>query len=91
MATFLRTTTLWVVDFRYEGRARRWIKGFAPDIDVHRQAAALLRDLYGGRAQLAAVRAATAEEELQYLRGDEPRNAFCPTGRTRPAGDEPRR
>jgi hypothetical protein len=28
-----------------------------------------------------AVRPATDEEERQYLRGEEPRNPVCPTGR----------
>jgi hypothetical protein len=41
----------------------------------------LLADLYGTRARLQVVRAATAEEETQYIRGDLPRNIFCPTGR----------
>lgn len=40
-----------------------------------------LHDLYGKRAQLMAVRKATGEEELQYLRGEEPKNIYCPTGR----------
>jgi uncharacterized DUF497 family protein len=80
MAEFFKTSTTWVVDFRYDGRARRWFKAFGPGVDVARTIAATLRDLYGERAKLVAVRKATDEEERQYLRGEEPRNVYCPTG-----------
>ena len=40
-----------------------------------------LRELYGDRAKLIETRQATDEEEAQYLRGDEPKNAYCPTAR----------
>lgn len=81
MAEFFRTSTTWVVDFLHDGRARRWFKAFGPNEDVARTITTTLRDLYGERAQLVAVRKATDEEELQYLRGEEPRNVYCPTGR----------
>ena len=42
---------------------------------------AQLAALYGDRAQLVAVRQATENEETQYLRGEEPKNVLCPTGR----------
>ena len=71
-----------MVDFRYEGRARRWFKAFGPDDDVQRTMATTLAELYGSRAQLVDVRKATAEEELQYLRGKEPKIDYCPTGRS---------
>jgi hypothetical protein len=78
---FFRTSTTWVVDFRYEGRPRRWFRAFGPGIDAGAQLSSELRKLYGDRAQLVEVRPATDEEEAQYLRGDEPKNAFCPTAR----------
>lgn len=80
MAEFFKTSTIWVVDFRYEGRARRWFRAFGQSDDVPQLMRNLLRDWYGERAQLVEARKATEEEELQYLRGEEPRNAYCPTG-----------
>lgn len=81
MSEFFRTSTTWVVDFRYDGRPRRWFKALGPVDDARSEMAKLLRSLYGDRAQLVDVRKATAQEETQYLRGDEPKNALCPTGR----------
>jgi len=81
MAEFFRTSTIWVVDFLYDGRARRWFKAFAPQDDVRAAMTATLLDLYGDRARLTAVRKATEEEELQYLRGEEPKNSYCPINR----------
>ena len=81
MAEFFRTSTLWVVDFRYQGRARRWFKTFGVGEDAERAVPAMLRDLYGDRARLVELRRATADEEAQYLRGETPINAYCPSGR----------
>ncbi|MDP2818674.1 MAG: hypothetical protein Q8O29_10460 [Polaromonas sp.] len=81
MAEFFKTSTIWVVDFRYEGKARRWFKAFGPNDDVQAHMSATLHDLYGKRAWLVEVRKATEEEELEYLRGEEPKNVYCPTGR----------
>jgi transposase len=81
MSEFFKTSTTWVIDFRYDGRARRWFKAFGLSADVHEQMAAELLQLYGNRAQLVEVRKATEEEESQYLRGEEPKNLLCPTGR----------
>lgn len=81
MADFFKTSTIWVVDFRYDGRARRWLKAFRANHDVPREVAASLRDLYGAHVQLVEVRKATEEEIQQYLRGEEPKNVYCPTGR----------
>ena len=81
---FFRTSTTWVVDFRYEGRPRRWFKVFGPGVDVRALISAELRQLYGDRASVVDVRTATDEEEAQYLRGEEPKNTFCPTGRGGP-------
>jgi len=81
MAEYFRTSTIWVVDFRYEGQPRRWFKAFGPQDEVRQRMITALRDLYGEQAQFVDARVATDEEELQYLRGDEPKNVFCPTGR----------
>jgi hypothetical protein len=85
MAEFFKTSTTWVVDFRHDGRPRRWFKAFRAGDDVRARVTTLLRDLYGDHARLVDVRAATADEEAQYLRGEEPRNVFCTTGRREPA------
>ena len=81
MGEFFKTSTLWVVDFRYDGRPRRWFKASGANDDVPRKMATTLRDLYGKRMQLVEVRKATEEESLQYLRGEEPKKVYCPTGR----------
>jgi hypothetical protein len=81
VAEFLKTSTIWVVDFLYGGRGRRWYKAFGPNDDVHRLLTGLLHDLYGKRARLVGLRKATGEEELQYLHGEEPGNPMCPSGR----------
>ena len=81
MAEFFRSSTLWVIDFRYQGRARRWFKAFARSHDASAIAASLneeLRELYADRAQLVAVQPANEEQEAQYLRGEEPKNQYCP-------------
>jgi len=66
VAEFFKTSTIWVVDFRYYGRARRLFKAFGPNDDVREAVTATLHDLYGERARLVEVRKATEEEELQY-------------------------
>jgi hypothetical protein len=81
MSQFFKTSTTWVVDFRYDGRARRWFKAFGPGDDVGKEMTHLLQAWYGERAQLIDVRKATEHEETQYLRGEEPKNILCPTGR----------
>jgi hypothetical protein len=78
---FFRTSTTWVVDFRYDGRARRWFVAFGPKVDVEVEMAERLQVLYGDRARLVEVRRATDDEETSYLRGTEPKNVMCPTGR----------
>jgi hypothetical protein len=80
MTEFFKTSKIWVIDFRYDGRARRWFKAFGPGDDVFELMALQLRDTYGPRAQLVAVAPATDEEESQYLRGEEAKNSYCPTG-----------
>ncbi len=81
MATFFRTSTVWVIDFQYEGRPRRWLKALPEGCDAQQAAQAILEDLYGHRARLAGVRPATPEEDSDYLHGNLPRNAYCPTGK----------
>ena len=84
MAPFYKTSRIWVVDFTYDGHARRWFKPLRQEEDGPAALKAQLRDLYGDRAQLVTVRPATAEEETQYIRGDTPKNVYCPTGRRGP-------
>ena len=81
MATFFKTSRLWVVDFAYEGRPRRWTKPLPEAKDGPAVFTAQLRDLYGSRARVVEIRPATPDEETQYIHGDEPKNVFCPTGR----------
>lgn len=81
LATFYRTSQIWVVDFLFDGRSRRWFKSFAKGDDAVGEVKRTLRQWYGDRARLTCVRPATEEEETQYLRGEEPRNLYCPTGR----------
>ena len=81
MAQFFRSSTVWVIDYTYDGHPRRWLKALPRQADARAEIAAHLEDLYGRRARLLAVREATPEEETQYIRGDLPKNVFCPTGR----------
>lgn len=80
-SVFFKTSSIWVVDFRYDGHPRRWFKLLRPGQDVPALMADELRTLYGTRAVLVGVREATPEEEAQYLRGEAPANVLCPTGR----------
>jgi hypothetical protein len=88
MSAFFKTSTTWVVDFHFEGRPRRWFKAFGPGDDVRNEMTRQLQALYGERAQLIDVRRATEDEETQYLRGEEPKNILCPTGRHGQTGPE---
>lgn len=78
---FYRNSNTWVIDFRFEGRPRRWFKVFGQGLDPTQQVQEELRALYGNRVQGVGVRAATAEEESRFLRGKEVKNVYCPTGR----------
>jgi hypothetical protein len=84
VAQFYKSSKVWVVDFTYDGHPRRWLKALPAGADAAAEMGTLLQDLYGARGHLVAVRAATADEETQYIRGDLPRNIFCPTGRRPP-------
>jgi hypothetical protein len=81
MAPFYKTSRLWVIDFTYDGRPRRWIKPLRDSEDGRAVLAAELLDLYGSRAHVVAIRPANDEEETQYIHGDLPKNVLCPTGR----------
>lgn len=81
MAEFFRTSKVWVVDFAYDGHPRRWLKALPQSADAQAEVASQLADLYGTRARMTALRPATPEEETQYIRGELPVNAICPTGR----------
>ena len=81
MSPLFRRTQVWVVEFTWDGRPRRWMKALPQGSDAARVVAAELAELYGGRARLREVRPATSAEELAYVRGDLPRNVLCPTGR----------
>lgn len=81
MAPFYKTSRLWVIDFTYDGRPRRWIKPLRERDDGPALLAAELKDLYGSRAQVVQIRPATKEEETQFIHGDFPKNVLCPTGR----------
>ena len=81
VAHFYRTSKVWVVDFTYDGHPRRWLKALPQAADGQAKIEAEIRDLYGARARVLAVRPATTEEETQYIRGEGSINASCPTGR----------
>jgi hypothetical protein len=86
MAEFFRQSTVWTVDFRYDGHPRRWLRALPAGSDARALIEAELLDLQGGRAQLVAVRPATPQEEAQYLRDEAPANPLCPTGRSPRSG-----
>ncbi len=46
-----RSSTTWVIDFRYEGRPRRWFKVVRDGLDPTRQVQEELQALYGDRAK----------------------------------------
>lgn len=81
MAQFFRSSSVWVIEFTYDGHPRRWLKALRQQADARAEIEAQLADLYGPRAKLVAMRPATADEETQYIRGDLPKNMVCPTGR----------
>lgn len=81
MAPFFRNSSVWVIDFQYEGRPRRRLKALPEGSDAPREAQALLQDLYSNHARLVGVRPATEQEDSDYRHGNLPRNAYCPSGK----------
>jgi hypothetical protein len=81
VSEFFRTSTVWVVDYLYEGRTRRWMKALRHGEEARHALQVELANLYGAHARLLDIRSATEEEETQYIHGDEPKNMYCPTGR----------
>ena len=84
MATFFKTSRIWVVDYNWKGRPRRWFKALPEGADGPALLAAELMDVHGPLARVVEIRPATAQEETDYLRGEAPKNVFCPTGRRGP-------
>ncbi|NCT84525.1 MAG: hypothetical protein GXC94_15350 [Comamonadaceae bacterium] len=82
MAEFFRTSAIWIVDYRFDGRPRRWWRAAPVGNDPSAALAAELAALYGSRAQLEQVRLATAEEEQAYVRGETAPNLYCPLARS---------
>lgn len=78
MAEFFKTSTLWVVEYLFDGRARCWYRALRGDQDPTVLMAAELAALHGTRAQLRSVRRATDAEESAYRRGETPANHYCP-------------
>lgn len=94
MVTLFKRSEVWVVDFFHDGRPRRWFTALPQGIDGQAAMEARLQGLYGNRATQVVARPATPEEELAYVRGDLPRNAYCPSGKAplsepRPPREEP--
>ena len=85
VADFFRNSTTWVIDFRYDGRPRQWLKVFREGLDPTQSVRQELQTLYGERVRLEQVRVATSDEESRYLRGEAEKNLYCPTSRRRPA------
>lgn len=81
MAPFYKSSTVWVLDFTYQGRPRRWVKAFPAGQDPRAGFEAQIGELYGRRGSVVGVRVATADEETQFLQGTLPKNVLCPTGR----------
>ncbi len=81
MATFFKSSRVWVIDFTWRGAPRRWVKAYPDKTDVALQVSAELKRLYANAVRVDAVRLATDEEETQFIRGTLPHNSYCPTGR----------
>lgn len=81
MAEFFKTSTLWVVDYLFDGRARCWYRALRTGEDPTALMTAELFELYGSRGQLRSIRRATDDEESAYRRGETPINHYCPVSR----------
>jgi hypothetical protein len=83
---FYKNSSVWVLDFTYDGRPRRWVRAFPAAEDPRAGFESQIAELYGRRGHVVDVRLATEEEETQYLQGTLPKNVLCPTGRGTPRG-----
>lgn len=81
MSIFFRSSTLWVVDYCYEGRARRWWRVYAQGVDPEPELRGELSELYGERARLLSARPANAGEHAAYGWAETEPNVYCPTAR----------
>lgn len=81
MATFFKTSRLWVVHYTWKGRARHWYKALPDDVDGPAVLSAELADVQGREARIVEIRPATSQEESDYLHGTLPADMLCPTGR----------
>src|SRR5687768_7248605 len=81
VATFFKSSRLWVLDYTWRGRSRRWYKALPEDADAPALLAAELAEVQGPQARLVTVRQATTQEETEYLQNKLPKNVLCPTGR----------
>lgn len=81
MATFLRNSQVWAVEYQYDGRTRHWLRALPRGADAGSAMTDLLRELCGDHARLVTVRPATDQEDEDFRRGHLPRNAHCPTGK----------
>jgi hypothetical protein len=81
MAEFFKTSTLWVLDYLFDGRARRAYRALRSEHDPTTLVAAELAELHGSRARLRSVRRATDDEESAYRRGETPVHHCCPVSR----------
>jgi uncharacterized DUF497 family protein len=84
MATFYKSSRLWVVDYLYDGSSRHWLEALPEEDDGIAVLSARLHDLYGKRCRVIGIRQATQAEESDYLRGVEAKNMYCPAGRAAP-------
>jgi len=84
MAPYYKSSRLWVVDYLYDGSSRHWLEALPEEVDGTEVLTARLHDLYGKRCRVTRIRPATDAEESDYLRGVEPKNMYCPTGRAAP-------
>ena len=56
MSELFKISTIWVVNFRQQGRPRRWFKSFGPAGNMHAKMTNLLNVLFGKRAGLIEMR-----------------------------------
>lgn len=86
MATFFKTSRLWVVHYTWKGRPRHWYKALPEGADGVNILSAELADIQGPQARVVEIRPATSQEETDYLQGNLPSNILCPTGRPARSG-----